>query len=109
MEVVSKKDVFRVKLCKSFISKSRGWMFRFFFNYDGLLFDLKGSKNYSLHMLFVFNKLDIVYIDSDFNVLKVLKNVKPFVPFIPAIKCNYILELRDCMHLKKGDKLVFMY
>ncbi len=109
MDVVSKKDVFKVKLCKSFLSKSRGWMFRFFFNYDGLLFDLKGERSYSLHMLFVFNKIDIAYIDSNFTIVKVLKNVKPFLFYIPAVQCNYILEVRDAKHLKKGDKLVFMY
>lgn len=109
MEVVSKKDVFNVKVCKGFLSKSRGWMFRILLNYDGLLFDLKGERSYSLHMLFVFRKLDIVYIDSNKIVLKVLKNVKPFVPYIPAVKCNYILEVKDSKHLKKGDSVVFMY
>jgi uncharacterized membrane protein (UPF0127 family) len=109
MDVVSKKDVFKVKLCRNFFSKLRGWMFRLFFDYDGLLFDLNGTKSYSLHMLFVFNKLDIIYIDSNFTILKVLKNAKPFIPFIPAVKCNYILEVLDSRHLKKGDRVIFMY
>lgn len=108
MEVVSKKDVFKVKLCKSFLSKSRGWMFRLFFDYDGLLFDLNGAKSYSLHMLFVFRKLDIVYLDADKKVLKILKGVKSFTPFISGYSCDYILELKDSRHLRKGDRLVFM-
>lgn len=106
MDVVTKKDVFNVKLCSSLFSRIMGFMFRSFNDYDGLLFDLHGSKSYSLHMLFVFLPLDIVYLDSEFKVLRMLKGVKPFVPFIPGFKCSYILELKDCRNLKVGDRVV---
>lgn len=108
MDVVTKKDIFKVKLCSSPFSKMMGFMFNNHSGYDGLLFDLHGEKSYSLHMLFVFVPLDLVYLDSDYKVLKILKKVQPFVLFVPGFKCNYILELKNCKHLKKGDRVVVM-
>lgn len=108
MDIVTKKDVFKVKLCKNIFSKCIGFMFNNHIGYDGLLFDLNGTKSYSLHMLFVFVPLDLVYLDSEFKVLKILKKVQPFAPLIPGFKCNYILELKNCKHLKRGDIVVVM-
>lgn len=108
MDIITKKNTFKVKYCGNFVSQLFGFMFNNHKGYDGLLFDLHGLKSYSLHMLFVFVPLDIVYLDKEFKVLKVLKRVQPFVFHIPGFKCNYILELKDCKHLKIDEKTVVM-
>ncbi len=41
------------------------------------------------------------------KVVKILKKVKPFVPHIKAVKCKYLLELKDCKNVKIGDELSF--
>lgn len=109
MDVVSKKDYFKVKVCSNLISQSRGFMFRFFFREDGLLFDFHSIKEYPLHMFFVFRKLDIVYISSDFKVIKILHNVLPFTPHVKSVKARYIIELKDSRRLKVGDRLTFVH
>jgi uncharacterized membrane protein (UPF0127 family) len=108
MDIVSKKDYFKVRVCRNLFSQGRGWMFRFFIKEDGLLFDLHETQLFPLHMFFVFRKLDIAYINSDFVVVSVLKNVKPFMPYVRGVEARYIAELKNSKSLKKGDRLTFV-
>ncbi|MBS3152764.1 DUF192 domain-containing protein [Candidatus Woesearchaeota archaeon] len=106
MLIKSKKDTFNLDLCKTPFKQFLGLMFRFPKN-DGLLFEFKKEEPVSLHMLFVFIKIDIVYLDKDKKTIKILKRVKPFTPYIKATKCKYILELKDSKNLYIGEKLNF--
>lgn len=61
-----------------------------------------------LHMFFVFYKLDIIFVDEDFNVLKVLKNVLPFTPLIfPPKGARHFIETKAGLakEIKVGHKL----
>ena len=106
MLIKSKNNKFKVTKCKSLLSQSLGLMFKFPKN-DGLLFEFKKERSISLHMFFVFIKIDIVYLNKNKKVIKIKKNKKPFTPFIKGIKSKYILELKDSKNVKLGEKLKF--
>lgn len=108
MIVLSGNDKFYVKTCKTLFSQFRGLIFKRL-NNDGLLFIFNKERKVDLHMLFVFYTIDILFIDSKLNVIKILKRIKPFTFYISGIKCRYILELKNCKHLKVGDKVSFKY
>lgn len=106
MLIKSKKDKFNITLCKTILSHFIGLMFALPKN-DGLLFEFKKEKSVALHMLFVFITIDIVYINKDKKVVKILKRVKPFTPYIKPIKCKYILEVKNAKNLQLNDKINF--
>ena len=94
-----------VEVCNSFFSKFRGLMFS---KKKNLLFVNKKDGHYSVHMLFVFFPIDVVWLDKDFEVVDVRRNVKPFTPLVfPGGRNRYVLELsfKDFLDLKVGDKL----
>ena len=104
MIIKSKKEIFHVDVCSSILSHLRGFMFRFTKN-DGLLFIFKKEKLVALHTFFVFRKLDIIYLNKNKKMIKIIKNVLPFTLFIPPVRCKYILELKDSKNLKLNKKL----
>ena len=106
MIVKSKNSKFDVKLCDTMPCHYVGLMFNIPKN-DGLLFKFKKEKFVSLHMLFVFITIDIIYLDKEKQIIKILKRVKPFTPFIKSVKCKYILELKNAKTLRLNDKLSF--
>lgn len=106
MIIKSKEETFNVDVCSSFISHLIGFMFRFPKN-DGLLFIFNKEKFITLHTFFVFRKLDIIYLNKNKKIIKILKNVFPFTFYIPPVKCKYILELKDLKTLQLNDKISF--
>ena len=106
MLVKSKNNTFNVTHCKTLLRQLIGLMFCFPKN-DGVLFEFKKEVPISLHMFFVFIKIDIVYLNQDKIVIKILKNIKPFALPLKEIKCKYILELKDSKNIKIGEKLKF--
>ena len=55
---------------------------------EGLIFKFPRKVQADLHMLFVFFPLDIIFLDENMKVIKVLKRVKPFLPFVRGAKAN---------------------
>lgn len=106
MIIKSKKETFNVDVCSSFISHLIGFMFRFT-KKDGLLFMFNKEEFITLHTFFVFRKLDIIYLDTNKKIIKILKNVLPFTFYIPSVKCKYILELKNSKTLHINDKISF--
>ena len=48
----------------------------------------------SVHMLFVFFPIDVVWLDNEMKVVDIAKNLLPFTPFrMPRRKARYILEM----------------
>ncbi len=68
MIIKSKKRTFNVTHCTSTLSHFSGLMFKVPKN-DGLLFEFKKEAPISLHMLFVFITIDIVYINQNKEVI----------------------------------------
>ncbi len=64
-----------------------------------------GAKDMILDMLFVFSKIDVVCLDGDMKVVKVIKGLRPFVDsalinprFLRSrgsVSCNYVLEFKN--------------
>ena len=106
MLVKSRYNSFNVTPCTSLLKQFLGLMFRFPKN-NGLLFEFKKEMPVSLHMLFVFITIDIVYLNKNKKIIKILKKVRPFTLYIKEIKCKYILELKDCKSIKLNDKIKF--
>lgn len=107
------KNPINAKLCDSFISKLRGYTFKAKINPDqGILLmeDIQSRMATSIHMVFVFMKLGIVWIDE--NGLVVDKRIAyPFLSFlIPKKPAKYVLEISP-ERLKEfsiGDKIEFI-
>jgi uncharacterized membrane protein (UPF0127 family) len=53
----------------------------------------KFSGDY-VHMLFVFSKLDVVCLDENFKVVKIVKGLLPFVGKF-FVDCSYLLEFKS--------------
>jgi len=57
-------------------------------------------------MLFVFFRLDAIYINENYQIVEI-KQMKPFWPYYKAKhKAKYILETTEKHNLKEGDKLI---
>ncbi len=87
---------FRIRYCHSFLCRLRGLTFRKEIppNWGLLLVQERSSKvEASIHMLFVFTDLAVIWLDEDFQVVdKVLaKAWRPF--YAPTQPARYVLEL----------------
>ncbi len=82
---------------------------------EGMFFVFKNPGIYGFWMKEMLFAIDIIWIDSDFNIVYIEKNVKPetypkiFYPDGPA---QYVLEISsgesDKLNLKIGDKVKFI-
>jgi len=106
MKIKSKIDIFDVAVCSTLFSHLRGFMFRFPKN-DGLLFIFNKEGYISLHTFFVFFPIDIIYLNKDKKVIKIMKRILPFTLFITPVKCKYIIELKNSKTLQLNDKISF--
>ena len=67
----------------------------------------KESQRIPIHMWFVFQSLDIIYLDKKKKVIEMKKNLKPFSYYSPKKKANYVVELPVRSKVKIGDLLGF--
>ena len=95
-----------IKLCNG-ASKIKGLMF------SGKLKDNEGlilSNSSSIHMLFVFQKIDVVWLNKNKIVIDKKEDVKPFSLLIkPKVKADYVIELPPgkAKLFKSGNKVYF--
>ena len=81
-------------ICKSFFSKAKGLMFKRQFVDCGYVFEFRKEIIGSIHMLFVFFPIDIVWLDKENRVIEIKENIKPFTPsIIPRNKCKSFIEI----------------
>ena len=66
------------------------------FNY-GLIFDLERETivGASLHMLFVFYPINVIFLDSNKRIVDIKTNFKPFTMYSTNKKCRYLIELPE--------------
>lgn len=88
-----RKIVSKVKVCRSFLSKSLGLMFRFDLVDKGLVFVFDKEKKIGLHMFFVFMPIDVLFLNSKKKVVEIKENFMPFHFYNPRKKAKYIVEL----------------
>jgi len=88
-----------------FINPILGLMFRKVSNISVL--DIRRFSGDYVHMLFVFSKLDVVCLDENFKVIKVVKGLLPFVGKF-FVDCDYLLEFKSGeFSFKNGDLVLF--
>ena len=104
--VIIKNSIF----IDSIFSKSIGLMFSKKQN-RGLIFRFDKEKIISLHMLFVFYPIDILFVDKNKIVVDKKENFNPFAFYKPRKKAMYVVELPDGTVKKTrteiGDKIGF--
>ena len=96
-------DIFRISKGLRFSKKfGKGY---------GLLMKLPAESriNAIVDMLFVFFPIDVVWIDSNKQIVDIKRNVKPFTIYMPKAKALYVLELNSnsTKKLKIGNSLSF--
>ena len=109
---------FEVEIAKTDEEKSRGLMFRESLGEDkGMLFVYDDEGIYVFWMKNTLMPLDIIWINSDFEVVHVEKNVKPCINFEnceifqPSINAKFVLELNsgvvNTLEIEEGKKVKF--
>jgi uncharacterized membrane protein (UPF0127 family) len=93
-------------LYDTILSQARGLMFS---RKKNLLFSFKREDSVSLHMLFVFFPIDVLFLDSKKQVVEKAR-LFPFSVYFPMKRCMYLLELSFpgfSEKVKIGDFLIF--
>ena len=85
----------KIKVCKNFLNKSMGLILHKKLKDKGLVFIFNKEKKVSLHMIFVFFPIDVLYLDKNKKVIEMKKDFKPFSFYIPKKRAKYILELPE--------------
>jgi uncharacterized membrane protein (UPF0127 family) len=94
-----------IKGAKTFFNKFLGFMFRKDANYALLFNNCK-----SIHTFFMRFNLDIIFLDKENKVVKIIKNVRPFRIIFPIKDSFSILEIpsniADLQDIVIGDTLL---
>ncbi|MBU2100633.1 DUF192 domain-containing protein [Candidatus Micrarchaeota archaeon] len=93
-KTTKKKIIEKTKIADTFLKKLKGLMFTAKPDY-ALIFELKkeGITNASIHMLFVFFPIDVVYLDSNKRVVDIRLNLRPgTLYYSPKKPAKYFVE-----------------
>lgn len=100
------------KYCHSFICQLRGLMFtKSLAEQQGILLVQSSDSriNSSIHMMFMWMDLAVVWITGEFTVVDVILAKRWKIAYLPKQPAKYVLET-DISHLKDftvGDKVLF--
>jgi len=81
------------KICSSIGSKALGLMFSGKIKDKALVFVNKNEIIADLHMFFVFQTIDILFLDSKKKIVELKRDFRPFTIYIPSKEARYVLEL----------------
>lgn len=98
------------KFADNFLKKAIGLMFRFKEIDYGLIFDMEyeSKERVSLHMFFVFFKINVLFLDEKKKVVDKKRHLLPFSIYVPKKKARYVIELPKKINIDKielKDKL----
>lgn len=83
-----------IKICKNIFAKCKGLIFSRKIIDRGLVFIFNKEKKHSIHMLFVFFPIDVLWLDKNKKVIDIKENFKPFSLLAkPKKKAKFIVEL----------------
>ena len=116
MEIVNKGILLAddVKFNDDIFSKTRGLMFSRPLKKGQalvLVADHESVMETTIHMMFVFFSIDVVWLDQNKVVVDMRKNVWSFTPLItPRKPAKYVVELpkNTLHHIKIGDQFQFI-
>jgi uncharacterized membrane protein (UPF0127 family) len=99
----------QAKHCKTIFSKAKGLMFSPKIKDKGLIFHFDKEQTVSLHMLFVFQTIDVLFLDKNKKVVEIKRKFKPFTFYMPKNKSVYVIELPEdySSKIKKGNIIEF--
>lgn len=89
LQLDGKKHKIEARECNSFFSRARGKMFSF--SREPILLVFNSEEMTAIHMLFVFQRLLVVWLDENQTPVAV-KEMKPFVSYHQA-RAHYVLEI----------------
>ena len=99
---------------RNFFELSRGLMFRknILESNEAYIFVLDRERNAAITMMFVFFSIDVVWLDSKFEVIDTKENVKSFSFYTGHKgKAKYFIEMPlnsiKKYSIKTGDKILF--
>ena len=99
------------KSCNNELSKATGLMFSKRNSDLGLIFPFKKDISISIHMLFVFYPIDLIYLDKDKKIIEIKENIKPWQFYKPKNKARYLIEVVACRvkesKTKVGDTITY--
>jgi hypothetical protein len=94
------------KFCKSSFSKARGLMFSKKIKDKGLVFIFNKEGIWSLHMLFVFFPIDVLWLNKDYKIVDMKENFAPFsLLAVPKEKSRFVVEL-PAGTIKNSDTII---
>ena len=74
---------------------------------EAIIMDVSKYPPFVIHMAFVFQTIDVAFLDHNYKVIEVYKRVKPFSLSIrPKAHPWYVIE-GSSLDLKVGDRLRF--
>ena len=102
----------KVVHCRSLWSKTRGLMFSTPLHDTALVFHFSRPERWSIHMLFVFFPIDVIYLDGKRRVVDMVEGFRPFsLNYTPKKEASYLVEMEGGMIGKKkisiGDYVRF--
>ncbi|MFH1133513.1 MAG: DUF192 domain-containing protein [Nanoarchaeota archaeon] len=100
-----------VTACRSIPSKALGLMFHRKLKDEAFLFLFKGKQRVSLHMLFVFFPIDVLFLDEKKRVVELKERLLPFAFYSPKKAACTVIELPagtvSRTKTRIGDKISF--
>lgn len=103
------KQVFTGAHCRTFWSRLKGLMFSApLAPRQCIVLDTRHERVNSIHMLFVFFPIDVIWADTNGTIVDIRRNVRPFTPLVtPRAPSRYIIETRAnaTTPLRTGDNL----
>lgn len=98
------KKYIKIIECKSFFSRLKGFMFKKKTIDYGLLFD----KCSSIHTFFMFQKIDVILLDKDNNIIKTYESLKANRVILPKKGVKKVLELpTNTIKYLDNNKIIF--
>ena len=88
MYIIKDNKKIKIKECKNIFNRFLGLMFKKNINY-GLCF----PKCSSIHTFFMFNKIDVIMTDENYNILYIFSNLKPNKIILPKKGVYYTFEI----------------
>lgn len=94
-----------VKIAKNFFDRAIGLMFKPpLKDYDSLLI----SPCRSIHTCFMTYSLDIIFLDQNYKIIKIIRNMRPWRMTLIYWRASQVLELEGGTvksHISEGDEL----
>jgi len=101
----------KITFRETLIQKAIGLMFKLSFNNEAYVFAFDEDRKIPIHMLFVFFPIDVIWINSQLEVVDIKKRVLPFTPAVyHRGRATTLIEFPrgtvDKHNIKLMDKLI---